>query len=162
MVNNAKPVDGVALSTKYGLDIPLSNSLVFGLKNDVAEIVDITFNTPAAQSGVASRSETTATIVSANHGLVENDTINVVTSSHTSTIKVATDVAVTVVDANTFTITCLDDGATSGIAITYTQNFVATAAKYNVLPIGSKVFDTIGSKIYLKTGASTWKSATVS
>lgn len=64
-----------------------------------------------------SRSTTTATITSAAHGLTTGQTIyNSVTSD--AAAIVLGQVTVTVVDANTFTFTCLNAGAASG-TITY-------------------------------------------
>lgn len=69
-----------------------------------------------------SRSTTTATITHTAHGLRTNDVIYVTASTDTSTSPVssaraaitAASKTITVVDANTFTFTCLNAGPTSG------------------------------------------------
>lgn len=59
------------------------------------------------------RVTTTATITSTAHGLSTGDTIDILVSSATAPLALTTK-AVTVIDANTFTVTATNSGATSG------------------------------------------------
>lgn len=61
-----------------------------------------------------SRVTTTATVTSVAHGLVVGDTIYVPVTSAVTAITVAAKTVVAVPDADTFTFTCLNAGATSG------------------------------------------------
>ena len=70
--------------------------------------------TPANLAGISwSRSTTTATITSTGHGLKTGDLINVTVTSDAAAI-IKGQKSITVVDANTFTFTCLNAGAASG------------------------------------------------
>lgn len=60
-----------------------------------------------------SRSSTTATVTSTNHGLRTGSQISVTTSSSEAAIVLGTK-TITVTDKDTFTFTCLNAGATSG------------------------------------------------
>lgn len=83
-----------------------------------------------------SRTTTTATITHTAHGLRTNDIIYVTASTDTSTSPVssartaitAAAKTITVTDANTFTFTCLNAGATSGTIDYYACGLVGTVA----------------------------------
>lgn len=70
----------------------------------------------SAAAATWTRSGTTATITSPSHGLSSSDQIAVSVSSSVAAITLGSK-TVTVSDANTFTFTCLNAGATSGTII---------------------------------------------
>lgn len=70
------------------------------------------------------RSGTTATVTETAHGRSNGSTINVLLSSDTGAIVIGTK-TITVVDANTYTFTCLNAGAASG-TVSLSQIFKST------------------------------------
>lgn len=68
---------------------------------------------PAVDDVAWTRVTTTATVTSTAHGMKTGDTISVYMSSSTAAVTVAVR-TITVVDANTYTFTCLNAGAASG------------------------------------------------
>ena len=71
------------------------------------------------------RSTTTATITVPNHGLVLGSAFNVTVSSDGAAITTGAKTVLAVTNNSTFTLTCLDAGATSG-TLTYTTTFGVT------------------------------------
>lgn len=77
----------------------------------------------ATVSATWTRSGTTATVTATGHGLLTGGEATVTVTSDADAIPLGAK-SVTVTGANTFTIPCLDDGATSG-SLTYTAPLVA-------------------------------------
>lgn len=79
------------------------------------------------QNGLVwSRSGTTATITDTSHGYVTGDTISVTSSSSSATIPVQP-YAITVIDANSYNITCKNTGPTTGTLDTTYGSLQTTA-----------------------------------
>lgn len=88
----------------------------------------------ARQDNVAwSRSATTATVTKTAHGLKINDIIYVVVSDVVAAITVAAKTVASIPTADTFTFTCLNAGATSGVLCYFPQ----MAANLFVLATGA-------------------------
>lgn len=76
-----------------------------------------------AQTSTWTRSTTTGTFTAVAHGLVNNDTVEITVSSATTPVPLGV-YTITKVDADTFTATVVNSGATSGTA-TFKKNSVA-------------------------------------
>lgn len=78
------------------------------------------------------RSTTTATVTQNNHGLASNDLVNVTVTSDAAAITLGVK-TITVVNANTYTFTCLNAGAASGtITAAHIDNFLINGGNLTV------------------------------
>jgi len=118
-------------------------------QNFIVELVDIIGdNLPITAMGVTTthaftwtRSTTTATITMAGHGLATGSAFNVTVSSDTGAITTGAKTVLAFTDNNTFTLTCLNAGATSGTG-TYTTAFgvTATVAGFDGTNVGQSMY----------------------
>lgn len=94
------------------------------------------------------RTTTTCTVTSTAHGMITNDTINLLVSNEPLAIPFGS-VIITVVDANTFTFTCTNAGITSGGTLTYGQDIsslqIATGVNTNSETILKSVYPFSGT-----------------
>lgn len=117
----------------------------------------------AGATGVSwSRSSTTATVTSSSHGLYSGALINIASSSDTAAIVDGQPTtAITVLDENTFTFTCLNAGGTSGTLnwtapdsrlVIYMNEPTSSTSSQVTIDSGTPSFNGFGSLVAFTTG----------
>lgn len=138
-------------ATASGLLLPFRTRIkafFFGAATSAAGTVGMYDS--ASISGTYTRSTTTATVTAANHQLEVGDTVFLDWDLTDDFYQVAT-----VTNANTFTVTVADSGATSGNVTVYNDVLVVTTVStgndvYNIVP-GEGILARNGVRIYLES-----------
>lgn len=112
-LTNVQPYNGI-------LSIGTAGCTNITLRNLGTHASPLSLGGPTVYGASWTRVTTTATVTSTAHGLATSDIIYVFISDSTAAITVAAK-TITVVDANTFTFTCLNAGNASGTLSYYSQ-----------------------------------------
>lgn len=137
---------GLWLSAPYGSVFTIgADAHNVTIKNVGTQTAPLDCGGPQIDTATWTRSTTTATVTSANHGLSTNMSVYVRYCNDITAIVIGIKTAIIVTDPNTFTFVCLNAGITSGGTLSY---YPMLANNYMIMNSGIGVEDITMQRCY--------------